>query len=55
MRYYEFALSCIKWLDYVPCEKDKDFFPEIDEDLKRYLTPHNDSNVILNDGEDMRD
>ena len=28
-------------------------FPELDENIKSYLTVHNDKNVFLHDGEDM--
>ena len=51
--YYEYALSALKWLEYVPTEEDKEMFPELEPKYKQFLAMFTDKNVVLHDGEDM--
>ena len=52
---YEYALSCIKWLEYKPQKDEKEMFPEMEEEYRHFLAVHNDKNVILHNGEKLKD
>ena len=34
LHYYEYALSALKWLEYIPQEEEKDMFPELEPQYK---------------------